>query len=362
MTKNYATSEPRVVVFIDAENVSPRFVAAIFEEAKKHGILIAIRVFGDFCLGIVKRWLSLNRYFPIHPIHCPHSAGAKNASDIAICTDAMDLYYKGHTDVFVLVSSDRDFARLAGKLTLEGAIVIGIGEEKTPAEFVKACTSFRLLGENDMDATGKYFSRAEGRIHTGYSVPRMTDCTDGQNKATGCEESIQGVALDENERSTIALIVEKASSKDGWAYLGNVGSLMRQDGTVNFQKHGFMRLMPFLKSVGGYEFMEYKSPSKSGAKLVYIRPMPLTSGALHIGMKTGNDEVLRALYEVGGNQLGEFACHITTLSNMTGKSARTVRKALAGLESDGYISRRMVGGEYRYTLPTLKTESIKKKG
>ncbi len=40
----------------------------------------------------------------------------KNASDIALVIDAMDLLHSGRFDGFCLVSSDSDFTRLASRL------------------------------------------------------------------------------------------------------------------------------------------------------------------------------------------------------------------------------------------------------
>ena len=66
----------------------------------------------------------------------------KNATDSALIIDAMDLLYSGNVDVFVIVSSDSDFTRLAMRLRESGKTVYGIGGKKTPVAFQNACDRF----------------------------------------------------------------------------------------------------------------------------------------------------------------------------------------------------------------------------
>src|SRR3546814_5393288 len=66
----------------------------------------------------------------------------KNASDIALVIDAMDLLHTGRFDAFCLVSSDSDFTGLAARIREPGIDVYGFGEQKTPESFSQACRSF----------------------------------------------------------------------------------------------------------------------------------------------------------------------------------------------------------------------------
>src|SRR3546814_7537672 len=69
----------------------------------------------------------------------------KNASDMAMVIDAMDLLYARNLDGFAIVSSDADFTPLVMRLRNDGVAVYGFGEEKTPEPFVKACSVFLYL-------------------------------------------------------------------------------------------------------------------------------------------------------------------------------------------------------------------------
>src|SRR5215211_847348 len=66
----------------------------------------------------------------------------KNASDITLVIDAMDLLHSGRFDGFCLVSSDIDFTRVAARIREQGVDVFGFGEQKTPESFRQACRRF----------------------------------------------------------------------------------------------------------------------------------------------------------------------------------------------------------------------------
>lgn len=70
------------------------------------------------------------------------STVGKNASDIALVIDAMDLLHTGRFDAFCIVSSDGDFTRLAARIREQGVDVYGFGEQKAPESFRKACKRF----------------------------------------------------------------------------------------------------------------------------------------------------------------------------------------------------------------------------
>ena len=79
------------------------------------------------------------------PHHSPANTVGKNSSDISLVIDAMDILHTGRFDGFVLVSSDSDFTRLASRIREQGLDVYGIGQQKTPEAFRKACKRFIFL-------------------------------------------------------------------------------------------------------------------------------------------------------------------------------------------------------------------------
>lgn len=151
-----AHDTPLLAVLIDADNTSPKHAKAIFDEIAGFGEASVRRIYGDFSSSQMRGWSQLQAKFGIVPHHQPANTVGKNASDIALVIDAMDLMHTGRFDGFVLVSSDSDFTRLASRLREQGLDVYGIGQKKTPEAFRKACKRFiyieNILGPSDATA------------------------------------------------------------------------------------------------------------------------------------------------------------------------------------------------------------------
>jgi hypothetical protein len=133
---------PLLAVLIDADNTSHKHAKAIFDEIAGLGEASVRRIYGDFSSTHMKGWSQVQAEFGIVPHHQPANTVGKNASDIALVIDAMDLMHSGRFDGFVLISSDSDFTRLAQRIREQGLDVYGIGQQKTPDAFRKACKRF----------------------------------------------------------------------------------------------------------------------------------------------------------------------------------------------------------------------------
>lgn len=134
-----------LAVLIDADNTSPKFTKAIFDEIATLGEASVRRCYGDFSSQQMAGWSRVQAEFGLVPHHQPANTVGKNASDIALVIDAMDLLHSGRFDGFVLVSSDSDFTRLASRIREQGLAVYGMGQRKTPDAFRKACKRFIFL-------------------------------------------------------------------------------------------------------------------------------------------------------------------------------------------------------------------------
>ena len=137
----------RLAVLIDGENASPRHARAVFEAAESYGEARVRRIYGDFSKGRLASWSAAIRAFAIVPCHQSAHVKGKNAADIALAIDAVDLSYRAGLDGFVLVSSDSDFTRLAQRLREGGFEVFGFGESRTPRAFRSACHRFEIVGK-----------------------------------------------------------------------------------------------------------------------------------------------------------------------------------------------------------------------
>ena len=146
---------PLLAVLIDADNISAKYAEAIFEEIASFGEASIRRIYGDFAGGGPQGW---NKEKLAALAIVPHQQFAnttgKNASDIALVIDAMDILHSGRFDGFVLISSDSDFTRLASRIREQGVDVFGMGMRKTPAAFVRACKRF-IYVENLVEEPSK---------------------------------------------------------------------------------------------------------------------------------------------------------------------------------------------------------------
>ncbi len=138
-------SSPLLAVLIDADNVLARHAEAILKEISTIGEPALRRVYGDWSSTQLAGWKVQARDLGLVMHQQSANTKGKNASDIGLVIDAMDILHAGKFDAFVLVSSDSDFTRLASRIREEGLEVIGIGEAKTPESLRKVCNRFILI-------------------------------------------------------------------------------------------------------------------------------------------------------------------------------------------------------------------------
>lgn len=134
-------SENNIALLIDVDNVSAKYVKSIFDELNAFGTVSIRRIYGNW-----KRTYGWNEdmllEYSIQPIQQFDYTKGKNATDMAMVIDAMDILYTQKIDVFCIVTSDSDFTKLAMRLRESQAYVIGMGESKTPIALTKACNKF----------------------------------------------------------------------------------------------------------------------------------------------------------------------------------------------------------------------------
>ena len=144
------TDRPLLAVLIDADNIPARFAEAILKEIKGLGEPALRRVYGDWSSGQLRNWSDKVLELGLVAHQETANTKGKNASDIGLVIDAMDILHSGRFDGFVLVSSDSDFTRLASRIREHGLDVIGIGEGKAPESLRNVCNRFILI-ENIVD-------------------------------------------------------------------------------------------------------------------------------------------------------------------------------------------------------------------
>lgn len=136
---------PLLAVLIDADNIPAKFAEAILKEITTLGEPALRRVYADWSSGALRNWSDKVLELGLVAHQETANTKGKNASDIGLVIDAMDILHAGRFDGFVLVSSDSDFTRLASRIREEGLDVFGIGEGKAPESLRNVCNRFILI-------------------------------------------------------------------------------------------------------------------------------------------------------------------------------------------------------------------------
>lgn len=127
-----------VTVLVDGDNISGKHARQILSLAVQQGDPAVVRVYLDAQRPSV--WHDAIGYRMLH------AGTGKNAADILLALDAMELVLSKGMRIFIIASSDGDFTHLATRLREHGAKVIGIGEAKAPSAFRASCNAFVEIG------------------------------------------------------------------------------------------------------------------------------------------------------------------------------------------------------------------------
>lgn len=236
----------KFAVLIDGDNIPSGHVKEMMEEIAKYGNPTIKRIYGDWTKPHLSKWKNLLLENAITPIQQYGYTTGKNATDSAMIIDAMDILYSEKVNGFCLVSSDSDFTRLATRLREAGMQVIGIGEKKTPEPFIVACDKF---------------------IYVEILKKQTEELVDDESKAPKANVDKVTPKVIQMISSTISDVADD----DGWAFLGDVGSLLqKKQPNFDARNFGFQKLTPLIKSIKSFE-VEQRETSKSKIRLIYVR-------------------------------------------------------------------------------------------
>jgi uncharacterized LabA/DUF88 family protein len=237
MDKN-SNHDKKIAILIDADNVSDKYIKYIIDEISNHGTPTYKRIYGDWTKPQLASWKNVLLNYSISPIQQYSYTTGKNATDAALIIDAMDILYSNNVDGFCIVSSDSDFTRLASRLREAGMYVLGMGEKKTPTPFISACEKFKYL-------------------EVLASSPSAMETT--------------GNIKEENSNSSKSGIIKKISDEDGWAFLGEVGSVLnKRYPDFDTRNYGYSKLTPLVSSLKHFEIRSRKTNNPS-VSLKYVR-------------------------------------------------------------------------------------------
>ena len=255
----------RIAVLIDAENVSPDYIEAIFDEISAlGGVPTYKRIYGNFLSSQLKSWNVITNQYALSQVQQQNFTRGKNSSDSVLIIDTMDILHSGTVDGICIVSSDSDFTRLAMRIVESGLDVIGMGEEKTAESFVNACSEFRYL---------EYLGSGEkGLEKEDEAAPSEGEHAAGQkaSKKTASREP-KTIKAPEKVIATIKAAIAENADDDGLTHIGPVGSALKSrypDFDPRRYGSGSKQLSAFFKQLGEFEVIARGTDSK---KAYYIK-------------------------------------------------------------------------------------------
>lgn len=246
--------EKRIALLIDADNAPASKIDAVLAEVARYGVANVRRAYGNWKSPRLKGWESVLHEYAIRPIQQFAYSRGKNASDMAMVIDAMDMLYARNLDGFAIVSSDADFTPLVMRLLTDGVKVYGFGEKKTPEPFVNACSKFTYI-------------EALGRVHAADPEVEPDAGEDLRPRKGGPE-----LRSDTKLVQMLRRAVTAAEADDGWSHLGPVGSQIGNQASFDPRNYGYGKLSDLLAATGLFEL-------KKDGKSSFVRALPKKSAA-----------------------------------------------------------------------------------
>jgi uncharacterized protein (TIGR00288 family) len=227
---------PRVALLIDADNAPAAKIDVILNELSTFGETNIRRAYGNWKKSELKGWEEVLHDHAIRPMQQFDYSKGKNASDIAMVIDALDLLYTDQPDAFGIVSSDADFTPLVMHLRAKGAAVYGFGARKTPEPFVNACSRFLFLDE---------LREAAADVEASGAAP-----------AQPLRVPTNQLRQDARLVSLLRNAVQAAADDDGWARVGAVGQQIANQASFDSRNYGYATLTKLLAATQLFEMAD----------------------------------------------------------------------------------------------------------
>lgn len=222
----------KIAVFIDADNAPAQKIDKVLSELARYGVVNIRKAYGNWKNQNLKPWEDILHEFAIQPIQQFDLTKGKNATDMALVIDVMDVLYTKDIDVICLVSSDCDFTPLVTRSLADGKFVIGFGERKTPLAFVNSCSRFLYFDED-----------------TKLPIRKQT----------------KSINNDDNLINFLRQAIEAEADDDGWAMLGPIGSHISNHASFDQRNYGYKKLSDLFQAIDLFEM------KKTNGSVLWVR-------------------------------------------------------------------------------------------
>jgi uncharacterized protein (TIGR00288 family) len=236
--------ERKIALLIDAENAPASKIDVILSELAKYGIPNIRRAYGNWKSPLLQSWEKILHEYAIRPVQQFAYTKGKNAVDIAMVIEAMDLLYTQHLDAFSIVSSDGDFTPLVMRILTNGLKVYGFGEKKTPLPFVNACSTFLYL-EN----LTPIIDSTNGKIPETTKESKTQPKDNSKKTKEKAKETTECVKIDAKLIKLIRIAIETNQNEEGWANLGLVGAHISKQIPFDPRNYGYKKLLDLIEGL-----------------------------------------------------------------------------------------------------------------
>ncbi|WP_417622300.1 NYN domain-containing protein [Parasphingorhabdus sp.] len=230
-----------IALLIDSDNASHNGLDPVLTALAELGTVNIRRAYGNWRKQSLKGWVDILHKYGVEPQQQFDMTKGKNATDMKMTIDAMDLLFRGKVTGFGIMSSDSDFMPLAMRIRQEGLPVYGFGSAKTPEAFKQACSRFI-----DVDALIKADKRNRGNAKSDVKAPTRADIPTGVSESNGkFDEELLNLLID----------AYQATKRDaeGYASLSEVGKIAGNRSSFDVRNYGFSRLSEMFEAVPNFQ-------------------------------------------------------------------------------------------------------------
>ncbi|MGP1354864.1 MAG: NYN domain-containing protein [Parasphingopyxis sp.] len=224
MPNDHDRDNANIALLIDADNASHQGIDPVLTVLAELGNVNIRRAYGNWRKQALKNWVDKLHRYGIEPQQQFDITKGKNATDMKMTIDAMDLLFGGRVDGFGIMSSDSDFMPMAMRIRQDGLPVYGFGAAKTPDAFKQACTRFI-----DVEALIK----AEKQKSTGANGEKGT-----------VDEEIVALLIDAYDAAK--------RDENGFAALSAVGQRAGNRSSFDVRNYGYTRLSDLIEDIPNF--------------------------------------------------------------------------------------------------------------
>ena len=232
----YMKNLKNIAMLIDADNTQLSKLESVIQEISTNGRIVVKRAYGNWRKGSLKNWENELKRLAIKAEQQFDYVAGKNATDMALVIDTLDLLHSGIYDAFVIVASDSDYTPLAIKLRESGVFVMGVGEKKTPEPFRNACDEFVYLENLSKDTD------------TQTAAVQKPAETAERNAQESAEERRKAKELKEIHK-LLRIAWDKYQDDDGYVNVSSAGQyIKRAKPDFDVRTYGYVKLPELIEA------------------------------------------------------------------------------------------------------------------